>query len=276
MKFRWQRYCLLSALNNTIRGYGQKDNGLLFSRLKFNLKAVCDSIIEGDMFMENFIHSIMIHCLHNAMRSIDEELNTDSKPFRLLYSPSVMNLLNLLNVFRRSSCTDVELTDSTLLTERVGCMLGALLVQHTKMVRKANEVISGIRLNCCSGCDVNKIIGFNDDNVSIDHESPTILQMKLTAVQVMFDLYKLISIELHGGNKGNFFSCCPTCTNDHLMKEDYQILIDSVRESVPMKNVMCSKDPLRHEHMSMGVSYLWKIRQELVGISYLRSLRSSI
>ena len=85
--------------------------------------------------------------------------------------------------------------------------------------------------------------------------------MKLTAVQVMFDLYKLISIELHRGNEVNFFSCCPTCTNGHLMKEEYQTLIDSVRESVPMKNVMCSKDPLRHEHMSMGVSYLWKIRQ---------------
>ena len=66
----------------------------------------------------------MIHCLCNAMRSIDKELNMGSKPFRLLYSPSIMNLLNLLNVFRRSSCADVELTDSTLLTERVGCMLG--------------------------------------------------------------------------------------------------------------------------------------------------------
>ena len=155
--------------------------------------------------------------------------------------------------------------------------VGALLVQRTKMVRKANGVISGIRSNCRSSCDVDKIIGFNDDNVSIDHESPTILQMKLTAVQVMFDLYKLISIELHRGNEANFFSCCPTCTNGHLMKEEYQTLIDSVRESVLMKNVMCSKDPLRHKHMSMGgVSYLWKIRQELVGISYLHLLRSPI
>ena len=102
-----------------------------------------------------------------------------------------MDLLNLLNVFRRSSCTDVELADSTLLTERVGCMLGALLVQHTKMVRKVNEVISGIRSNCHSSCDVDKIIGFNNDNVFIDHELPTILQMKLTAIQVMFDLYQL-------------------------------------------------------------------------------------
>ena len=124
VKFCWQRYCLLSALNNTIRGYGQKDNGLLFSRLKFNLKAVCDSIIEGEMFRENFIHSIMIHCLRNAMKSINEELNMDSKPFRSLYSLSIMNLLNLLNVFRRSSCTDAELTDSTLLTERVGLCWG--------------------------------------------------------------------------------------------------------------------------------------------------------
>ena len=130
--------------------------------------------------------------------------------------------------------------------------VGAILVQRTKMVRKANGVISGIRSNCHSSCDVDKIIGFNDDNVSIDHESPTILQMKLTAIQVMFDLYKLISIELHRGNEVNFFSCCPTCTNGHLMKEEYQTLIDSVRESVLMKNVMCSKDPLRHKHMSMG------------------------
>ena len=125
-------------------------------------------------------------------------------------------------------------------------------MQCTKMVRKANEVISGIRSNCRLSCDVDRIIGFNDDNVPIDHELPTILQMKLTAVQVMFDFYKLISIELHRGNEVNFFSCCPTCTNGHLMKEEYQTLIDSVRESVPMKNVMCSKDPLRHENMSMG------------------------
>ena len=177
VKFHWQRYCLLSALNNTIRGYRQKDDGLLFSRLKFNFKAGCDPIIGGETFRENFIHSIMIHCLHNAMRSIDEELNTitDIKPFRLLYSPSIMNLLNLLNVFRCSSCPDVELTDSTLLTEHVGCMLASLLVQRTKMVRKANEVISGIRLNCRLSCDVDRIIGFNDDNVPMDHESPTIL-----------------------------------------------------------------------------------------------------
>ena len=167
VKFCWQRYYLLSALNNTIRGYGEKDDGLLFSRLKFNLKAVCDSIIEAETFRENFIHSIMIHCLRNAMRSIDEELNIDSKPFCFLYSLSIMNLLNLLNVFRRSSCTDVELTDSTLLTERVGCMLGVLLVQCTKMVRKANEVISGIRSNCHSSCDVDKIIGFNEDTITI-------------------------------------------------------------------------------------------------------------
>ena len=47
------------------------------------------------------------------------------------------------------------------------------------------------------------------------------LQMKMSVFQVLFDVYKVLSIELHRGECTSFFTCCPTCTDGYLMKEEY-------------------------------------------------------
>ena len=41
VRFRWQRYCLLSALNNTIRGYGQKAMACCSGELMKGEKFIC-------------------------------------------------------------------------------------------------------------------------------------------------------------------------------------------------------------------------------------------
>ena len=62
----------------------------------------------ADDFFENFITSVMIACIKNCTNLINSVLDERGKSsFKLLYSPSVVNLLSLLSVFRgaeNSSC----------------------------------------------------------------------------------------------------------------------------------------------------------------------------
>ena len=61
-------------------------------------------------------------------------------------------------------------------------------------------------------------------------------------IQVLFDLYKLISIELHRQtdyeskeHNHDFFHRCPTCMTGYLMRSEYQTMIDCIGESLPLK-----------------------------------------
>ena len=96
---------------------------------------------------------------------------------------------------------------------------------------------------------------FKGDKMANDnHELMNELQTKMTVFQVLFDVYKVLSIELHRGECASFFTCCPTCTDGYLMKEELQTLINSVRECLPMENVLIhnEEDPLHHEKMFSG------------------------
>ena len=97
--------------------------------------------------------------------------------------------------------------------------------------------------------------------LSGEHEGVTDLQTKMMVVQVLFDLYKVITIELHRKVSANytnsdFFDRCPSCLNGSLMRGEYQAMVDSIRECLPLQNRMngdyvtleCA--PLRHEHVN--------------------------
>ena len=76
--------------------------------------------------------------------------------------------------------------------------------------------------------------------------------------QVLVDLYKVISIELHSEENRDYvsttddvFNRCVTCTNGALMKGDYQALVDSIRECLPLsRKVTFHKDSVKHESIS--------------------------
>ena len=63
----------------------------------------------GDSFFENFLTSVMEFCLGRALKDVNDslvKLKKSDKLFKLLYSPSITNLLNSLNTFRR--CIQIE------------------------------------------------------------------------------------------------------------------------------------------------------------------------
>ena len=90
----------------------------------------------------------------------------------------------------------------------------------------------------------------------------------------MFDVYKLVSIELHRQDKTNFFAGCPMCMNGHLMKEEYQAMIDSIRERVPLKNVLFHSDPLRIENMTDSKKILFVESQSGGNRNFIDTFRS--
>ena len=70
--------------------------------------------------------------------------------FKLLYSPSVVNLLSLLSVFRgaekgsrgKVSC---ELSDKQSLMEDVGSLIGCLLVKRCNLLDRVDEKVTFLR-----------------------------------------------------------------------------------------------------------------------------------
>ena len=64
----------------------------------------------------------------------------------------------------------------------------------------------------------------------------------------------------------DFFDTCPTCTNGFLMKGEYQIMVDSVRENLPLngRDVKFQYDPLRQEAIYKGkqIKFIETSREE--------------
>ena len=76
----------------------------------------------------------------------------------------------------------------------------------------------------------------------------------VVAFNVLFDLFKILSIELHRKKGNDFYSTCPTCTEGWLMKTEHQSVIESIREYMPLNDCLIDfdEDPLRFEHISPG------------------------
>ena len=68
------------------------------------------------------------------------------------------------------------------------------------------------------------------ENESSHSASVNSFQSKLYAFQVLMDAYKYLSVGLHHWSN----LVCPTCHPTHLMKQELQTMIESVREALPL------------------------------------------
>ena len=96
---KWHRQCLLTTLSGIMKNFGCVDTSQCFATFNYNLMAVCDAadgmIVDGRaMFYKNFLLDVVVHCLRNGMKSVNDDLVRLSghRKFRVVYSPSVLNL----------------------------------------------------------------------------------------------------------------------------------------------------------------------------------------
>ena len=160
IQFHWKRNSLLTFLGNIIKSYGTVENSC-FMDLRYLLNGVSEKFSKLNLssptndngkkrndFFENFLTSVMIICIREGLKEINNTLRDMNKPqFKLLYSPSVVNLLSILNKFRQSlkDDADLNLSDSRLLTESVGSSVGRMLMKRANLLNLMSDKISFLR-----------------------------------------------------------------------------------------------------------------------------------
>ena len=91
----------------------------------------------------------------------------------------------------------MQLTDRTLICENSGSMIGCLLMERSNLLGDIDNMVSGIRLNEKGCCNVEGLLGLAALMYHDDHKMISRVQSKLVILQTLFDVYKLVSIELH-------------------------------------------------------------------------------
>ena len=135
-----------------------------------------------------------------------------------------------------------------LLKENVGLLIGRMLDKRCDLLSEVSEKITFLRSSSSVNANIDRVTGLPSDIVNT-HKGVVDLQTKMLVVQALFDLYKVISIELHRcidykskyefHDRGtDFFKRCPSCVNGYLMRNEYQTMINSIRESLPLMNSM--------------------------------------
>ena len=171
----------------------------------------------------------------------------------------MVNLLSVLSVFRRAkkgsfrkvSCS---LSDKRLSTEDIWSLISCLLIERRDLLDGVYEKVTFLR-----GCNYTKLFiswltTLNESMLSGEHEGFTDLQTKIMVV-------KVFTIELHrkviaNYTNSDFFDQFPSSLNGSLMRGEYQAMVDSIRECLPLQNrmngdyVMLERHPLRHEHVN--------------------------
>ena len=133
-----------------------------------------------------------------------------------------------------------------LLKENVGSLIGCMPDERCNLLSEASEKITFLRNSGSENSSIDRVTGLPSDIVDT-HEGVVDLQTEMLVVQALFDLYKVISIELHRrvdykskykfhDRSTDFFERCPSCVNGYLMRNEYQTMIDSIRESLPLMN----------------------------------------
>ena len=211
--------------------------------------------------------------------SRNETLDYELDSFRPLYYPGITHLLSCLNVIR--SCQrggyvhdqlgekkgvqttyDLLALDSReLLTENIGNFCASMLKGRGELLSLLDDKLSvGGRMDAGHGFE--NIIHRNvfRNNIASGggscHGSIVEYQTKCYVAQVLLDVYKVTTMEMHrradhAGVSDDVFDRCVTCTNAALMKGEYQAMVDSVRESLPLNrgtgHVTFHEDHARHE-----------------------------
>ena len=157
IQFRWKRNSLLTYLGNIIKSYATVENscfmdlrylsnGVSEKFSKLNLSSPTnDNEKKGNDFFENFLTIVMIICIRDGLKEINNTLRDMDKPqFKLLYSPGVVNLLSILNKFRQSLEDNgyLNLSDSRLLTESVSSSIGRMLMERANLLNLISDKIS--------------------------------------------------------------------------------------------------------------------------------------
>ena len=164
-----------------------------FSEL-LQMRRTAEHDSRADDFFENLITSVMIACIKDFINSINCVLDERGKSsFKLLYSPSVVNLLSVLSVFRgaekgsfgKVSC---DLSDKRLLTEDVGSLIGCLLIERCHLLDRVDEKVTFLKECNYRKLFVSRLTTSNESMLSGEHEGVTDLQTKMMVVQVLFDL----------------------------------------------------------------------------------------
>ena len=198
-----------------------------------------------------------MHCLCHAMKMINDKLvliTGGRRSFRPIFSSSVTCLLKVLNALRRSFELTDELTSLNLMNKKNGSIIGAMLQERNDLLDAADINLNYMR--CSEGTNFKLDHAFHfegGDQNDNSHGDVNDLQTKMSTFNVLFDVYKLLSIELHRRDFTSFMTQCPTCTDGYLMKVELQILIDSIQEFLPLsQSFMTDDDPLRFEEISPG------------------------
>ena len=223
-------------------GYGFHEDSHMFTTLKYYLLSIDPA---GGEFYENFVLDVVKYSLRYAMKKINECIGQVNK-FRPIFSPSVVYLLKSLNVLRHSLDVDMELTCIELIGEKHGSLLGTMLSERHSLINDA-----GFNLNCLRNENASSSAIPTDHPTADVHTKADKLQTMVVAFNVLFNVFKILSIELHRKKGNNFYSTCPTCTEGWLMKTECQSVIESIREYIPLNDCLIDfdEDPLRFEHI---------------------------
>ena len=190
-----RQYGVLEKLNSIMSGYGFHEDSHMFMTLKYYLLSIDPA---GGEFYENFVLDVEKYSLHYAMKKINECIGQVNK-FRPIFSPSMVYLLKSLNVLRHSLDVDMDLACIELISEKRGSLLGAMLSERHSLINDA-----GFNLNCLRNENTLSSAIPTDHPTADVHMKADKLQTMVVAFNVLFYVFKILSIELHR-KKGNDF-----------------------------------------------------------------------
>ena len=132
-----------------------------------------------------------------------------------------------------------------------------MLMERANLLNLMSDKISFLQSHENTNLNVFKLTSVPIGSLD-EHHGISDLQTKMMMIQILFDVYKVFSIELHRKvnrtevHSTDFFDRCPSCVNGFLMKGEYETMVNSVRECLPLigrfnGNVKFRRDPLRYE-----------------------------
>ena len=190
---------------------------------------------ESKEYVGNFLLTATIEILRKAMWILEKRLKTSDnmmayEGLRPLFSPSCTHLLSLLNVLRRGCSWTTKLSDDTLMTERAGSLLGSVLKERSVLLEECYATCRRMRMgdNETGMIDASKVGRCRVSTMSsVEHKGDVNdFETRAYTYQVLINVYKYLSIDVHHW-KGQY---CPTCHPTHLIKQELQTIVESVRK----------------------------------------------